>query len=103
MLFRGYKVGNHCMKSLGLHYSPLTSQQAIEKWEMAVPTRLWRVAVLGKLAISKFYAYGEFLRVCSADFAFLTQNSINSIHQCTIFIQQHIYTVSNIFHGNFNI
>jgi len=54
MLFRGYIVGKHHKKSLGMHYGPLTSQQAIEKWEMAEPTRLWRVAVLGKLAISEF-------------------------------------------------
>jgi len=35
---------------------PETSQQAIEKWEMAEPTRLaYGVLLLGKLAISELF------------------------------------------------
>jgi len=29
MLFRGYKVGKHHQKGFGMHYGPLTGQQAI--------------------------------------------------------------------------
>jgi len=42
-----------------MHYGPLTGQQAIEKLARAEPTR-------HKLSV------GEFLRVSSADFVFLT-------------------------------
>jgi len=52
------------------------------------PKGSWHSQRLSLLA--KYFANSLFLQVCGADFAILTQNSSNSIMQCTIYIQQHI-------------
>jgi hypothetical protein len=50
-------------------------------------------------AISVDFANSVALRVWGTKFPVLTQNLSSLILQCTIIIQQHIYTFINIFHG----
>jgi len=100
-------------KALDCTTGPKMSQQAKEKLAKTGPFHHWCIAYGEISLLANYFANSEFLRVCSADFAILTQNSISSIQQCIIFIQQHththiyiyiyIYTAINIFHGNFNI
>jgi hypothetical protein len=83
-----------------MHHQPTnepTSQNKVGKAEKVAISDLgfWRI-----LLLAKYFANSEFLRVCGANFAILTQNSSKSILQCTIYIRQHIETFLNIFHGN---
>jgi hypothetical protein len=50
-------------------------------------------------AISVDFANSVVLRVWGTKFPILTKNLSSLILQCTIIIQQHIYTFINIFHG----